>query len=121
MSAMARGGKREGAGRPIGRKNKRTAAAEAAALVVAARFKAEVPTAFDGDGVAFLQVVYRDPGQPIEVRIDAAKAAARFERPQLAAVMTNDASNISPLGAVLIPYKALVQSEVPTVIGAAAD
>jgi hypothetical protein len=57
---------------------------------VAIRFKAEVPAAFDGDGVAFLQVVYRDPAQPIELRLDAAKAASRFERPALAATLTRD-------------------------------
>jgi hypothetical protein len=85
-----RGGKREGSGRPAGAKNKRTAAIEAAALVVVERFKAEVPMAFDGDGVAFLQVVYRDPGQPIELRLDAAKAASRYERPALAATLTRD-------------------------------
>jgi hypothetical protein len=88
-----RGGKREGSGRPAGAKNKRTAAIEAAAQAVAVRFKAEVPMAFDGDGVAFLQVVYRDPGQPIELRLDAAKAAARFERPALNAAVVK---NISP-------------------------
>jgi hypothetical protein len=85
-----RGGKREGSGRPSGAKNKRTAAIEAAAQAVAERFKTEVPTAFDGDGVAFLQVVYRDPDQPIELRLDAAKAASRYERPALAATLTRD-------------------------------
>ena len=49
-----RGGKRAGSGRPAGAKNKRTVAVEAAARAVAERFKAEVPTAFEGDGVAYL-------------------------------------------------------------------
>ena len=64
-----RGGKREGAGRPSGARNKRTRAVEAAMEVVREKFEAAVPAAFEGDGVAFLQVVYRDPANPIEVRI----------------------------------------------------
>ena len=54
--------------------------------------------------MSLMQCIYRDASLPLEIRLDAAKAA-RFERPALAAVMTNDASNISPLGAVLVPYK----------------
>jgi len=37
------GGKREGSGRPMGAKNKRTVAVEAAMQTVAERFKAEIP------------------------------------------------------------------------------
>jgi hypothetical protein len=85
-----RGGKREGAGRPLGAKNRRTAAVEAAMQSVAAKFLAEVPQAFDGDGVAYLQTVYRDPALPVDVRIDAAAKAARYERPALAATLTRD-------------------------------
>ena len=81
-----RGGKRAGSGRPAGAKNKRTVAVETAARAVAERFKAEVPTAFDGDGVAYLQTVYRDPSARQELRLDAAAKAARFERPQLSAI-----------------------------------
>jgi hypothetical protein len=85
-----RGGKRDGAGRPTGAKNRRTVAVETAMQVVAERFKAEVPMAFDGDGVAYLQTVYRDPQQPTVLRIDAAVKAARYERPALAATLTKD-------------------------------
>ncbi len=81
-----RGGKRAGSGRPAGAKNKRTVTVEAAARAVAERFKAEVPTAFDGDGVAYIQSVYRDPSFSHELRLDAAAKAARFERPTLAAI-----------------------------------
>jgi hypothetical protein len=45
-----------------------------------------MPTAFDGDGVAYLQTMYRDPAVPQELRLDAAAKAARFERPTLAAI-----------------------------------
>ena len=81
-----RGGPREGAGRPKGARNRRTVAVERAMKVVAERLKQAVPDAFEGDGVAYLQTVYRDPHQPTELRMDAAAKAARFERPTLAAI-----------------------------------
>jgi hypothetical protein len=73
--------------------------------------------------VSLMQCIYRDASLPLEIRLDAASKAARFERPALAAVMTNDASNVSPLGAVLVPYKSLVPSEAGStmVIDAAGD
>src|SRR6476659_7249044 len=73
-------------GRVKGTPNRRTAAVEAAARTVAERFKAEVPNAFEGDGVAYMQSVYRDPSFPQELRLEAAAKAARFERPTLAAI-----------------------------------
>jgi hypothetical protein len=80
----------------MGAKNKRTVAVETAMQVVAAKFKDEVPAAFDGDGVAYLQTVYRDPALPVDVRIDAAAKAARYERPTLAATLTRDITPIPP-------------------------
>ena len=80
-----RGGRRQGAGRPKGSRNKRTVAVEQAMQVVAEKLKHSVPDAFEGDGVAFLQSVYRDPSFPVALRLDAAAKAARFERPMLAA------------------------------------
>ena len=85
-----RGGRREGAGRPLGAKNKRTAAVEQAMQVVAEKLKEAVPNAFEGDGVCFMQSVYKDPSFPVELRLDAAAKAARFERPALAATLTRD-------------------------------
>jgi len=84
------GGRRAGAGRPKGAKNKRTIAIEAAATEVAQRFQVEVPNSFAGDGIAYLQTIYRDPTQPVELRVDAAKAASRFERPSLQAAIVRD-------------------------------
>ena len=52
---------------------------------VAAAFSEAVPDAFKGDGVAFLQTVYKNPALPLSVRLDAAAKAARFERPMLTA------------------------------------
>jgi hypothetical protein len=52
---------------------------------VAVKFAEAVPDAFEGDGVAFLQTVYKNPALPLSVRLDAAAKAARFERPMLSA------------------------------------
>jgi hypothetical protein len=57
-------------------------------------FQAEHPDAFPGDAVALLQCVYRDASLPLEIRIDAASKAARFERPALSAVATKDMTPI---------------------------
>ena len=54
-----------------------------------------------------MQCIYRDASIPLEIRLDAASKGGCFERPALPAVMTNDASNISPLGGVLVPYKSV--------------
>jgi hypothetical protein len=59
--------------------------------VVAERLKQAVPDAFEGDGVAYMQSVYRDPAFSMEQRLDAAAKAARFERPTLAAVAVQQA------------------------------
>jgi hypothetical protein len=92
-----RGGRREGAGRPAGRKNRRTREVEEAMQVVAEKVLEEVPDAFAGDGVALMQVIYRDPSQPIELRLSAANMAARFERPTLGALAVKaDLSHSSP-------------------------
>lgn len=73
-------------GRPLGAKNKRTAAVEAAAKAAAEAIGAAMPGAFEGDAHAFLMAVYKDPKQPIEVRLDAAGKAIRYEKPALAAI-----------------------------------
>jgi hypothetical protein len=77
-------------GRVKGTPNKRTAETKAAIQKVVAQFEATHPTAFDGDAVALMQLIYRDPSQDISLRLDAAKTAARFERPTLSAVATRD-------------------------------
>ena len=80
-----RGGRREGAGRPRGARNKRTVETEEAMKAVVQEFSATVPDVFAGDAVAFLQTIYKDPRIPLHVRLDAAAKAARFERPTSAA------------------------------------
>ena len=74
------GGRREGAGRPRGAKNKRTLESEAEMKAAAEELAATMPSAFPGDGVAYLQSVYKNPENPLRLRIDAAAKAARFER-----------------------------------------
>lgn len=83
---MPHGGRREGAGRPDGARNRRTAELEARAKEAASAIGLAIPDAFDGDAHAFLMTVYRDPRQPLDVRVEAAKAAIRYEKPALAAV-----------------------------------
>lgn len=51
--------RREGAGRPRGAKNKCTREVKAAMKAVAQEFAETIPDAFAGDGVSFLQTVYR--------------------------------------------------------------
>lgn len=58
------------------------AAAEAAAKIAAALGDA----CFEGDAHAFLMAVYKDGAKPIEVRLDAAKAAVGYEKPRLGSV-----------------------------------
>ena len=93
--------------------------------VVAAQFKRQVPEAFDGDGVAFLQTVYRNPGVAVEVRIDAAAKAARFERPTLSAVAMREMPKVRPDLSALSPAEqamlaTLLRRVLPTASFAAA-
>src|SRR5712671_4968454 len=73
-------------GRPKGAKNKRTAEREAAMKEMAEQVGKAVGGAFEGDALAYLMSVYKDPSKPENLRIDAAKAAIRYERPALAPV-----------------------------------
>lgn len=71
-------------GRPKGAKNKRTAATERAAAEAAEQIGGAIPGAFDGDAHALLMTVYKDPLKEWPLRVDAAKAAIRYEKPALA-------------------------------------
>ena len=85
------GGRREGAGRPAGARNRRTLETEAEMKAIADGLGATIPNAFTGDSVAFLQSIYKNPEIPLRLRIDAAAKAARFERPMRATgSMTNE-------------------------------
>ena len=81
---MPQGGKREGAGRPEGSRNRRTVEVEERAREAAAALAQAIPGAFDGDAHALLMLVYKDPQQPMELRLEAAGKAIRYEKPALA-------------------------------------
>jgi len=73
-------------GRPVGAKNKSTAQREEAMRQVAETIHETVDGAFDGDAHALMMTVYKDPRHDWPVRLDAAKAAIRYEKPALANV-----------------------------------
>lgn len=71
---MARGGKREGAGRPAGAVTRRT-------REVAERALATGLTPLD-----YMLTILRDEAKPDDLRFEAAKAAAPYVHPKLASV-----------------------------------
>lgn len=73
-------------GRPAGAKNRRTQAVEAAAVETAAKIAEAIEGAFEGDAHALLMSVYKNPAHDMAIRIDAAKASIRYERPALSSV-----------------------------------
>ena len=86
---MARGFKT--GGRQQGSKNKRT-------LLLEERTRALIDNAkeiiggdlFEGDAHTFLMLTYKDKSLPHNLRLDAAKAAIRFEKPALTAIDANN-------------------------------
>ncbi|MGX7706326.1 hypothetical protein [Methylobacterium sp. Gmos1] len=73
-------------GRPKGAKSRHTKEREAAVLAAAEAIADAIPEAFEGDAHAYLMAVYKDPRNPVEIRLDAAGKAIRFEKPALAAL-----------------------------------
>jgi hypothetical protein len=80
---VARG--RKTGGRLKGSKNKRTLERERATQEAARQISAAIKGAFEGDAHDLLMAVYKDPDQPLHVRIDAAKAALPYEKPRVLA------------------------------------
>jgi hypothetical protein len=85
-------------GRPKGSTNKKTEKRKAAAKKIAKKLELLLPDAFNGDAHALLMLVYKDPSLPIDLRMDAAKAAIRYETPALQATELTGAN-----GSSLIP------------------
>ena len=80
-------GERRG-GRQPGAKNKRTLEREAALAKAAAEIEGVLgDQAFDGDAHMLLMAVYKDGALPIDLRLDAARAAISFEKPRLSSVI----------------------------------
>ena len=70
-------------GRVKGTPNRRTSELIEAGRETAMRVLGE--DAFAGDAYALLEIVFRDPAQPWDRRVDAAKAVLPYERPRLMA------------------------------------
>jgi hypothetical protein len=60
----------------------------------------------EGDALAYLMSIYKDPTMPENLRIDAAKAAIRYERPALAPVEQQAERDFVPLAERLKAYAA---------------
>jgi hypothetical protein len=101
---------RKTGGRKPGSKNKRTTKLEQAAAGVAEIVaKALGIDAFEGDAHAFLMLIYKNQKMPVELRIDAAKAAVRYEKPALASHEVKNETTVR--------YVARVPNKVETSIG----
>jgi hypothetical protein len=73
-------------GRPKGAKNLRSQKVEQAAAEAAERIAEVIPGAFEGDAHALLMTVYKNPENEWPLRVDAAKAAIRYEKPALSSI-----------------------------------
>lgn len=79
-------GERRG-GRQRGTKNKRTLERELALAAASTKISDALGSgAFDGDAHALMMAIYRDVGQPLSARMEAAKAALPYERPRLSTI-----------------------------------
>lgn len=72
---------RKTGGKVKGSKNKRTLAREEQIRAAAEAMKASGIPVYEGDAHAYLMTIYKNEGLPTDVRLDAAKAAVRFEKP----------------------------------------
>jgi hypothetical protein len=88
-------GERRG-GRQKGAKNKRTKELERALAATAETVNTVLGDhAFLGDAHALLVAIYKDSRQPIELRVEAAKAAINYEKPRLSAVNAKIAGSLT--------------------------
>lgn len=80
-------------GRPPGAKNRHTEERERAMAAAAEVLDSVIDDAFKGDAHALLMAVYKNPLNELNLRIDAAKAAIRYEKPAMSSVDMN--ANVS--------------------------
>lgn len=66
---------------------------------------------FQGDALALFQRVYANTSLPLELRLSAAKHAAAFERPTLAAVATRDMGPATKTLEALLEEKARIAED----------
>jgi hypothetical protein len=106
-------------GRKKGSRNRMTMARETAISNVVEA--ALIENGFAGDAHAFLMGVYKDPEQPLVMRIDAAKAAIGYEKPKLTSLDANIDANIGTYEATPIPVESRDSDAVASSAGPAAD
>jgi len=77
-----------------------------------------VEGAFEGDALAYLASIYKNPAKPDNLRMDAAKVAIRYERPALAPVEQAPESDFVPLPERLKGYarEDLIQANASKVV-----
>jgi hypothetical protein len=89
-AALIKRGQKRAVGRQKATDSDRTTIETIDRIVTEALAAALPREPFKGGAVEFLMAIYKDPDQPIALRLDAAKAAAKYETPALQAVtMTN--------------------------------
>lgn len=81
-----RGGRREGAGRPKGVSDGSTKQRAERVQAAMRAAEARLSDPFEGDAHQLLIEVYKDKTHPLQVRVDAAKAAIGYEKPRLQSV-----------------------------------
>src|SRR4051812_13077657 len=94
---------RKTGGRKKGSRNRQTMARETAISDVVEA--ALIEGGFEGDAHAFLMGVYKDPQQPLVMRIDAAKAAIGYEKPKLTSLDATVDATLGTYEATPIPVE----------------
>ena len=110
---MGHGGFRPGGGRPPGSKNKAKIAEEAAALAVRDQLRKQVEAARSAgqEPVDYLLEVMRNPNEDKYMRLAAAKAAAPYRHPQLAAVQVQHlGADGQPVGPKLVHVERVIEA-----------
>jgi len=101
-------GKRTGKprGRPRGAKNQHTRERAQEIEHTAAEIAAALGLqGFDGDAHALLMLVYKNAEAPMDLRLDAAKAAIGYEKPKLSSVDANHSGAIGQYTAQPVPVE----------------
>lgn len=117
-------GKRTGnpRGRPKGAKNKHTREREEILEQTATEIAEALGLdGFTGDAHALLMLVYKNSGIPMDLRLDAAKAAIGYEKPKLSSVDAKVDGVIGQYAAQPIPVEQRDSDSLASPNGAAAN